>query len=281
MLVTDGEIDLLLPITDLPIIYWRNVVTTGNVTADSQNPDFPITNVANASLGLKWKQDFTDSPVVPPDYITVNVSGAGPVNYLAIAGHNFGTIRATIAVEGSSGAGLGSPEHQDSPAESEYITGFIPADDGPIVIMFSEIEGGMVRLRIENPNAITPAELAVLYVGKATVLPEGIQADHTPLPLAVKNNVFLGQSENGSFLGRINLGQWVESQAIIANMSKSYIREEMLDFLDFASEFPFFWVWSPETYPEETAFAWLDNDPMPVFDIDGYASFDMSMKGIV
>jgi hypothetical protein len=54
-----------------------------------------------------------------------------------------------------------------------------------------------------------------------------------------------------------------------------------LDFLDFASEFPFFYAWSPDTYPEETAFSFLSNDPVPVFDIDGYASIDLDMKGII
>jgi hypothetical protein len=285
-LYTDDTIPGTLPITDLPIIFWRNVVTVSNVSTDTENPDFPVSNVANASLGLKWKQDLSDSPAAIPDYITVNTAGLGPINYVAFAGHNFGTIGASVAVEGSSGGGFGSPVYEDSPAESEYVTGVIPEDDGPIIFMFAEVEGPMIRLRIENTTGTTAAELAVLYVGKCTVMPEGIQADHTPLPLAKRNDTVLGQSENGSFLGRIVVGSWVESSATFSNMTKVDIRgdqdnEGLLDFLDFASEFPFFYAWSPDTYPEETAFAFLSNDPVPVFDIDGFASLDLDMKGII
>jgi hypothetical protein len=285
-LYTDDTIPYTLPITDLPIICWRNVVTVANVSTDTEDPDFPVTNVANSSLGLKWKQDLTGSPAAIPDYITVNASGAGPINYVGIAGHNFGTIGASVAVEGSSGAGAGSPVHEDSPAESEYVTGIVPEDDGPIIFMFAEVEGATIRLRIENSVGTTAAELAVLYVGKCTVMPEGIQADHTPLPLAKRNDTVIGQSENGSFLGRIVLGSWVESSATFSHMTKADIRgdadhEGLLDFLDFASEFPFFYAWSPDTYPEETAFSFLSNDPVPVFDIDGYASIDLDMKGII
>src|SRR5262245_55106545 len=100
-LVTDGIIDTDLPVTNLPLIFWRNVVTISNVTTDNEDPDFPVTNVANPSLGLKWKQELTGSPVVMPDYITVTIpEGSGPINYIAIAGHNFGTAGAHIAIEG-------------------------------------------------------------------------------------------------------------------------------------------------------------------------------------
>jgi hypothetical protein len=283
MLVTDGEIDQFLPITDLPIICWRNVVTASRLSTDSQNADFPVTNLANPSLGLKWKQDYTDSPAVPPEYIILTItSSLGPINYIAIAGHNLATIGATIALEGSSGAGVGSPAHEDSPPDAEYVTGFVPEDDGPIIFMFAEVQfDGFLRLRIENPDLTTPAEIAVMYAGSATVLTEGIQADHTPLPLAKTNDVVLGQSENGSFLGRIVLGDWAESSATIENLTKEIIRSEWLPFLEFASELPFFWVWSPMTYPDETAFAFLDNDPKPVFDIDGFGRLTLDMKGVI
>jgi hypothetical protein len=279
MIVTDEYATPTIPITNLPIIFWRNVVTTTNVTTDSEDPDFPVTNVANPSLGLKWKQDFTDSPTAMPDYIRVDTSEAGPINYVAVAGHNLGTQHATIAVEGVYISGAASPH--DSPTESEFVTGYRPTDDGPIIFVFEETEGADIRLRLEqSPSNTTPMELAVLYVGKCTVLPEGIQADHTPLPLGRVNDNVLGMSENGSFLGRIVTGSWVASNATISNLSKTWVREELLDFLEFAAEFPFFWAWSPLTYPSETAFAFLANDPSPSFDIDGYAEIDLDMKGL-
>lgn len=277
-LLTDSSIGDDLPITNLPIIFWHNVVTTTNISTDSQDPDHPVTNLANPSLALKWRQDYTDSPVAMPDYITVNITGLGPINYIAIAGHNLGSINATVAVEGT-GSGA-SPSHQDSPDEAEYITGYQPTDDSPIIFMFEEVETFMVRLRIESPGA-TAAEIGVMYVGKATVLAEGIQADHTPLPLAHMRDTVSGQSENGTFLGRIVTRQWAESSATIANIEADWVRDELMPFLDFAAEYPFFWAWQPETYPEEVAFAWLSENPRPSVDIDGYYSIDLPMRGLV
>lgn len=271
-----------LPQTDLPIIFWRNVITASLLTTNSQDPNFPVTNVANPSLGLKWKQDFTGSPLQGSNLINVTFpANQGPINYIALAGHNLGTIGALIALSGESGAGAGSPLHQDSPSLAEFVTGYTPTDDSPIIFMFAEVENTNLHVVINNPAATTPVEVAVVYAGRATVLSEGIQADHTPLPLAKRNNVVLGQSENGSFLGRLVLGDWAESSATISNLTKDWVREELLDFLDFASSAPFFYAWSPVTYPDEVAFAFLDNDPLPVFDIDGFATVDLAMKGII
>lgn len=283
-LVTDGIVDNELPITDLPIIFWRNVVTVTNVTTDSEDEDFPVVNVANPSLGLKWKQDFTNSPVAMPDSITVDVTGQGPINYIAIAGHNLGTAGATVAVEGSSNPSGGSPMSSMSPANIEYVTGFQPADDSPLVIMFAEVESqegdlGQIRLRLQSPGAIA-MEIAVIYVGYAMVMEEGIQADHTPLPLADTHDIVTGQTENGSFVGRVVTSQWQESEAAFANMSTEWARDNLLPFLANAAEYPFFWAWSPDTYPDEVSYAWLVNDPKLSFDIDGYVYTSFGMRGI-
>lgn len=283
-LVTDGFIIDELPITDLPIIFWHNLVSISNVSTDSEDPDFPVTNIANPSLASKWKQDLTDSPAAMPDSIMVDITGMGPINYVAIAGHNLGTAGATIAVEGEGNPSGTSPASTMSPLQQEWVTGFSPSDDSPLVIMFGEVEAqeddlGTVRLRLQSPGNVA-MEIAVLYVGYATVLEEGIQADHTPLPLATVHEVFTGQTENGSFVGRVQIGQWQESTARIANMSTEWARDNLLPFLEAAAEYPFFWAWSPASYPDEVSYAWLSNDPQLVFDVDGYVAIDLAMKGI-
>lgn len=278
-LVTDGFIDDTDTISDVPLLFWHNLVTINNITTDSQDPDFPVTNLANPSLSLKWKQDFTDSPLAQPDTITVRTDDLGPINYIAIAGHNFGSTGSTIAVEGTSEPSGSSPD-LSSPAEGEWITGFIPSDDSPLILMFGEVETEVVRLRFVNPSS-TPLEIAVMYVGKATVMEEGIQADHTPLPLAITRDRVAGQSENATFLGAVITGEWMQSTASFANMSADWTREELVPFLEFASENPFFWAWQPESYPDEVAFAWMTESPQPVLDIDGYFAIDLPMRGLV
>ncbi len=262
---TDGFVTL----TDLPIIGWDNVVTASNVDAES-DPDFPASNVANPSTALKWKHDATDSPETAIEYFRIDVSASDTINYVAIAGHNFASQGVAVGIEIA---------HFASPlGGGSIIAPVIPIDDGPIIFLFDQEEIEDIHIVLVTGTA--PAEMAVVYAGEYTVLPEGIQADHTPLPLALVSDIATGKSESGAFLGRIVKGGSLVSSATIANLSKAYVRTEIMPFLEFADEFPFFWAWSPLTYPDETAFAWLENDAQPVFDIDGYASLDLAMRGL-
>jgi hypothetical protein len=162
----------------------------------------------------------------------------------------------------------------------------IPVDDSPIVFLFEgeSTSDGSPESEVEGINILfvptgTAAEAAVIMAGLYTQLPEGIQAEHTPLYLARNSEAVAGKSENGTFLGRIITSEWLESSATIANMDRDFVREELIAFLAYASEFPFFWLWSPEDYPLEAVFAWLENDPQPSFDIDRYASIELQMRG--
>jgi hypothetical protein len=257
-------------LTDLPLLLWRNVVTSTNVAAE-EDPDFPASNVANPSTSLKWKHDATDSPENTIEYFRVDVSAADSVSYIAIAGHNFNTAGIAVGLEiATSGSPVGGGEGIFEP--------LVPTDDGPIIFVFSETE--VEELRIILVTGSAPAEIAVVYAGVHTVLPEGIQPTHTPLPLASVAESVTGMSESGQFLGRITLSRQLVSSATIENFSKAWARSELVPFLDSADDYPFFWAWSPLTYPDETAFAWLANDAQPVFDVDGYGSVTLDMQGV-
>jgi len=256
-------------LTDTPIIFWENVVTETNVYAESDQ-NFPASNVANPSTALKWRHDLTDSPASAVEYFSIDVSQTTTINYVAIAGHNFATAGIAVGLEiASFNSPVGSAESIFEPQ--------IPTDDGPIIFVFTSREAEGVNI-IFVPTA-TPAEMAVVYVGAYTEMEEGIQADHSPLPLSRISDFVNGMSESGQFLGRITLSSQLESAATFANLSKDWVREELQPFLEFAEENPFFYAWSPDTYPDETAFAWLSSDPVPTFDIDGYGAITLDMQG--
>lgn len=257
-------------LTDLPIICWQNLVTAQIVVAES-DPNFPASNVANPSTALKWKHDATDSPMSSVEYFTIDVS-SDEINYVAIAGHNFASAAIKVGLElVSYNSPIGAAESLFEPTAVD--------DDAPLVFLFATRELEAIRIIIEYVET-TPAEMAVVYAGTYLVLEEGIQASHAPLPFARVSEVVNGKSENGAFLGRIITSLGLRSTALIANMEQDFFRDEMAPFLEFATEFPFFWLWSPLSNPGETAFAWLENDPQPSFDVDGYVELDLSMRGI-
>jgi hypothetical protein len=264
------RIETGVTVTDLPILFWDNVVSETNVHAES-DPDFPASNVANPSTALKWKHDIVGSPASALEYFTIDVSQAAPINYVAIAGHNFASAGVAVGLElASFNSPIGGAESIFEPQ--------IPTEDGPLIFVFTEREVEDVRI-LFAPGAGDAAEMAVVYAGSYTEMEEGIQADHSPLPLSRISDFVNGMSESGQFLGRITLSSQLESSASFANMSKDWIRSDLIPFLEFAEENPFFFAWSPLTYSDETAFAWLSSDPVPVFDIDGYGSITLDMQG--
>lgn len=257
--------------SDLPIICWRNIVTTAAVDDIESDPDHPAVNVANPSTRLFWKHDATDSPESATEYFIIDISQDNPINYVAIAGHNFSSAGIAVGLEIASGnSPLGGAEIVVSPT--------IPDDDGPLIFLFQQVEAEAIRIILTTGTS--PAQMAVVYAGIYTQMPEGIQPDHTPLPLALTSNVSSNKSENGQFLGRIVLNQHQESSALFANFSKGWARSELQPFLEFAAEYPFFYAWSPKSYPGETAYCWLVNDPQPLFDVDGYGSVEFAMRGV-
>ena len=267
-----ARIESSLTVTDLPIIFWDNLVSTANVQAES-DADYPATNVANPSTALKWRHDGdTGSPASAIEYFLIDItrSGTDTINYVAIAGHNGNATGTAIGLEA---------QEWNSPIAGalSLFEPQIPGDDSPLIFMFSprELEG----LRLVWVPTAEPLEMAVIYVGTYTVMDEGIQADHSPLAIANSYEVQSGRSENGQFLGRIVTSHMYSSTANFANIDEAWVRSDLVPFLNFAAENPFFYMWSPLSYPDDTNFAWLENDPQPVRDIDGYWSVDLAMRG--
>lgn len=266
------RVENTVTLTDLPIICWDNVVTTSNVAAESET-GFPDTNVANPSTSLKWKLETSDSPVTAMEYFRVDTTSARTINYVAIAGHNFSSANLQVGLE------LASYNSPVGTAEVVFEQA-VPSDDGPLVFIFADREVEEVRISITT--GATAPEIAVIYVGTYTQLDEGIQPSYSPLVMARVSDVVSGRSENGQFLGRIVTGSQLQSTVSLANMESTFFIDEMLPFMSFAVDNPFFWLWMPSTFQDENgaAFAWLASDPIPSLDVDGYYSLDLDMRGI-
>ncbi len=85
---------------DHPIIGYRNIVTIDNIVADGEDPDYPVTNLANPATHLRWKSDAADL-----QYLTITTGSADPIDYVGIAKHNFGTAEIAVSIEGDDGGG--------------------------------------------------------------------------------------------------------------------------------------------------------------------------------
>lgn len=257
-----------------PVLGWQNVATSAILHTDTQEEDNPRTNLLNYSTNLIWRSLIAGEG--EEEHITIDLADyLEEVDYIAVARHNFGTAGIVCSVEYI-------PDTAESPQDwTELVEEQLLADDGPVIFRFTPAVYASLRLRLQVSSLQIPPEAAVFYVGKLVVFEQGVQGDYTPLPFGRVANVVNGRSERGDFLGRIVVGAHTESQANFANLTPAWVRTHLEPFLEVSAETPFFFAWSPDAYPYEVGFAWLENDPQPAFNIDGYTSIQFNMTGIV
>ena len=113
------------------------------------------------------------------------------------------------------------------------------------------------------------------------MLQRRIYVGHTPIPYGRESRVTTGVSESGNFLGRIVLGESLETSVDLQNMTPAWYRAEMDPFIAASKEAPFFFAWRPDSYPRETGYAWMTNNPKPSNQrSNGMMQISLSMGGI-
>lgn len=229
-----------------PVIGYHNLLNRVNATADSSMANFPVSNLANPSTILRWESLTTD-----PQYITLSFDYNEPLDYVAIARHNFGSGNIAASIEISDGVDW-----------LTVVEDTIPANDNPIIFRFEPRTMLAIRMRM-IPNDVPP-RIAVMYVGKLLVIQRRIYVGHTPLQMGRSATVVNGRSESGDFLGRIVLTESLSNGVELKNLTPDWYRTFMDPFIEASKEVPFFFAWRPFDYRHEVGFAWMTNEPIPV-----------------
>lgn len=247
-------------------IGYKNLVTIYNVAAGSELSGFPVTNLANPATNSKWKSDSTSV-----QYITITLGGLD-VDYIGIAGHNLGSAGSSVVIEGqeSSGGAWGT-----------VVASFSPADDLPIMKIFTSGEFYAIRLKITP--ASTKPQIAVLYAGEVTQLERNTYIGKSPITYARNVSAVNGFSESGAYLGRIIRGTTYSATISMQNVTPAWYRGVFDLFAQEAETTPFFYSWRYTDYPLEIGYAVISGSvPIPKnsgpgarmsveFDIEGVA----------
>lgn len=269
MIVISSSLVLSPPSSDFnadsPVVGYKNRVSSSNIAATSEASGYPATNLANPATFLGWRATSTAT-----QYLTCTLtSNAEDVDYVGIAGHNFGTAGATVSIEANSGSGY-----------VEVVAGIIPVDDRPLMFLFPASNYIGVRAKVLTPS--TAPRAAVMYVGKYLQLQRRIYVGHVPMPYGRQRTVVVGRSESGNFMGRVVTGGQVSTSVSLQNLTPSWYRTYMDPFVRNCETLPFFFAWRPSTYPREVGYAWLTNDPMPKNQRqNGMMQVDLQMSGII
>lgn len=251
-----------------PLIGWHNLVTIENVTSFSEADGYPVTNLANpiTSAGGGWQAEAAGD-----ETIEVAIEEVEPIDYAAIAAHNFGRAGIVVTVEGSTDFGV---------TWFELVEEQLLADDSPAIFRFEPQSLTNVRLLLAEGSEA--AACAVLYVGKLLVLQRRIYVGHTPMPMGRSQKIVNGKSEAGDYLGRIVTSEQRATAVDLKNLTPAWYRSEMDPFIAASKDTPFFFAWRPGDYPLETGFGWMTNDPQPRNSRpNGMMEISFQMTGIV
>jgi hypothetical protein len=253
-----------------PLVGWHTLATLGNISATSEDAAFPVANIVNPSTALFWKAASN----AVDQYLTAAISEVDPIDYVGIAGHNFGSAQIPVSIEA-----LLDP----SGAPSTWTALLGPrmlADDAPTIFRLASQSVGGLRVRLQQGLALPFA--AVLYVGRLTVLPRRIYVGHRPQTYNRQTTTLTGMSEEGHFLGRVTVRQTRLAALAMSNITAASFRGTIKPWFDAAVDRPFFWAWRPASYPREVAYSWFTSDPQVSNQRpNGMMDISASMQGIV
>lgn len=238
------------PTSGSPFILWQNRVTFTNVSATSSASGYPITNVSNPATDTtnEWRADDTSV-----QDIEVELNTSDDIDGVGIAGHNFGSAGVSVII--------GYLDESDMfVALTDEV---FPENDGPLLFSFDGQPIGTLVVRLTASGA-TEARMAVLSVGTLLRLPRSVDAgaDYTGPRFGRKTEVVNGRSERGNYLGRIRVGQWIETALTFKHFDAAWYRSYFDPFVESALEDgAFFLGLQPVDYPSEVLYGWLTDDP--------------------
>lgn len=248
-----------------PTFGYSNFIVSSGITATNEETLYPATNLANISTASLWKASSAVQ-----QYLTATINPARVVDYVGIARHNFATAQISVSVETQEGSG---------DPWVEVISPFIPSDNAALILRFVAQYAFGVRVKLSAGSA--PAQAAVMYAGKILSSTQRVYVGHSPITLNRRIEIVNGMSENGNYLGRIITGSNLTSSISLTHFKPDWYREYFDPFIVAAQTTPFFFSWRPLKYPNETAFAWLTNNPQPSNMLsNGMMQIDLEMAGV-
>jgi hypothetical protein len=253
-----------------PRILWRNLVTFGSITADSEAVGYPISNVANPATDQEWR-----AAAAGDVEIGITITDVGVQSAVGIARHNFGS--AAIAVE------IGY--YDESDVWVNLAGPQMPGNDEPLLFQFTEQSLAEIVIRLaEGDDA---ARCAVIYAGKMLIMERGVGVDADFLvPLFARKTEFAApRSERGDYMGRIVTSRYIDDvEHAYAHLTADFFRDEIDPFIAAVQQdLPFFYAMRADdgvTY--DVAYVWLTDDPMPAKSpVTGRYKLSLKMGGIV
>lgn len=242
-------------------ILWSPVA--GVITAGGTNGDL----AANDFTFQRW-----DTGALPANWTLVAAANVD-LDTVFIAGHNLGTVGATVEVQ--TAATLGG-------AFTTRAT-IVPTDDSAIAVMINN--AGVpysvreMRLVVTGPAA---AQIGVIRAGIALQMAQPVFGGVNPIGLNRLVETRHSLSETGQWLGRTVQRQALRTTMDWQHLTSAWYRASFQPFAMNLPQVPFGFIQNPSRMPESVAWAWTDESPAPQnMGLLDYMSVSLSITGFL
>ncbi len=243
-----------------------------NATVTATGGGAVVAPVANVTTDTTY--DFFEGEPNLSGRVNVQFVFASPVslNFIALAGHNIGTLGGIIKVQYSLNSGVSWIPSGAGTAS--------PTSDDAVAFRFADVLADHWRIRVEGVGT-NNVRIATVMLTNELVLPvrlyQGYAPPMTPTNVDLQSNV----SEGGHPLGSSVVRRSSKATAALSPIPESFIRS--LEWLAFQKAFnegaKFYWGWRPEKYGD-LFYAWRSGAPI-VPENSGprdFMSAEMSMR---
>lgn len=262
------------PLTHARIGYqtWTRDLTIAAVSASTEDSEGPRDAPLRPDTGSFWE------PTTLPATWTVDFGEDKTVNYVGLLG-TFGSAEVSVQVDFQASVG--------SPASSFSIFGkaVTPDDDAPLIFLDTSRSARYMRVTLGNAGSPAAAaelpRLQVAYAGQVLKMARPVYGGVAPMPLSRDTVLTRNLSRGGQFLGQGFRRQGLNGALNWRHLTATWYRANFDPFVLQARRYPFFIAWRPETFEDDTAYAWTTEDIVPSnMGIRDFMQVTLNMHGI-
>ena len=225
----------------MPSIAYHNLFTSGTVSVDSDDTDYPKENAYDWFIypGDVWKPATSGT-----HYITLDAGAAVDADYWGVYGHDIDSVKLQYSTDNF------------STSINDVGTAVTPTGDEPIYKEFTSVNARYWRLEVIKSAG--PSSLGLVMLGEKLTIPESVPVGFRPYTLAGGDEYLNSESDGGYPLGRSIIRKGAELNVDFELLTPAFIRNSWDPFVQHAENYPFMFAWDYSNYPAEIGLCWTE-----------------------
>ena len=234
------------PGLNYPVIGYRNALAGAAAISNDANS----ATAANVLTYTTWDRFYG---AAASSQLTLTLTGAEDVDYIAIAGHNLALVGGQITAETTDTVGGAWAAVPGAVIQSGKSTAGM--------LLFASRTVAQIRLTLSG--ATGPVGIAVVFAGQRLTMQRPSYAGVVPSSLTETVQRMPKVSDTGQFLGTQIIRKGVKAQAQFRHLTDAWYRANFEPFAQHSRSLPFFYAWNPEEDPQGVIYAFAAGDMEP------------------